>query len=138
MDDQLRQAIVDAYLELPADIRRTPAVSSELEAFEQEFGPIPEEFRWYLARCGGGVCGPEWIDGIAELAATHRKFALEFGGDRGWRMRGVFLIGWDGSGDPYGIEIATNRVLVESHLTGQIHEMASSFSDLLTRGYLHR
>jgi len=49
-------------------------------------------------------------------------------------MRGVFVIGWDGFGNPYGIDAATGRILVEDHNFGGIHEMAASFAEFLAMG----
>jgi len=49
-------------------------------------------------------------------------------------MRDVFIIGWDGWGNPFGIELSSGRVLVEDHNFGGIHEMAPSFHVLLARG----
>ena len=49
-------------------------------------------------------------------------------------MADVFVIGWDGAGNPFGIDRATGRVLVEDHNFGGIHEMAESFSAFLEAG----
>ena len=57
------QQIRDAHYELPEDCRRDPARPEDLVAFEREFGPIPAEYRWYLAECGGGVIGSGVIAG---------------------------------------------------------------------------
>jgi hypothetical protein len=105
----------------------------QLAAFEKEFGTIPSDYRWYLAACGGGVCGSEWIDGVEQLAASHRKFRAE-SGSGGWKMRNVFVIGWDGAGNPFGIEQATGRVVAEDHNFGGVHELAQSFVTFLQRG----
>jgi hypothetical protein len=53
-------------------------------------------------------------------------------------MDGVFVIGWDGAGNPFGIETATGKILVEDHNFGGIHEMASSFEAFLERGLLSK
>lgn len=132
MDERLRQALVAAWHACPEDDRHPPATESELRAFETEFGPIPAAFREYLAVCGGRVGGsPERIDGMPELPDSHRQFRADSGF---WTMRGVFVIGWDGGGNPFGIEVSSGRVLVEDHDFGGIHEMAPSFPALLTRG----
>jgi hypothetical protein len=115
-------------------LRRPRATDEELQAFEYEFGPIPPIFRWFLSECGGGVVGAEWVDGIHELPKTHRKFRAESIGDHGWRMKDVFVIGWDGSGNPYGIDATTGKVVVEDHDFGGIHEMAPSFDEFLREG----
>ena len=134
MDERLRQALVAAWHACPEDYRHPPAAEDELRAFEAEFGPIPPAFREYLSVCGGTVGGsPEWIDGLADLRETHRKFRAELG-PGGWTMRGVFVVGWDGGGNPFGIEGSSGRVLVEDHDFGGIHEMAPSFHAMLVRG----
>ena len=51
-------------------------------------------------------------------------------------MRNVFVIGWDGAGNPYGIDSATGKLLVEDHNFGGIHEVATSFEAFLTKGLL--
>ena len=124
------QAHVD---ELPEGVRSGPATEEELCEFESRYGQIPEDYRWFLLNCGGGVVGSEWLDDIATLARTHDKFSSEIGPPRGWLIRGVFVIGWDGSGNPFGIEISTGRVVVEDHNFGGIHELAASFEQFLLR-----
>ena len=118
---------------MPDDCRRHPATEEQLRAFEAAFGPIPEDYRWYLAHCGGGVIGSEWVDGIEELSASHRKFRQEVG-PGGWTMRDVFVIGWDGGGNPFGIELHTGRLLVEDHDFGGVRAIAESFEGFLARG----
>ena len=135
MDDALRLAVAAAHAELPDGCRYAPASEEQLLEFEREFGPIPTDFRWYLSTCGGGVCGAEWIDDIVTLPRSHRKFKAELG-PRGWTMPDVFIIGWDGGGNPFGIELSTGRMLVEDHDFGGIHEMACSFSAFLSNGLL--
>jgi hypothetical protein len=102
-------------------------------AFESDFEPIPDDYRWFLPECGGGTVGSEWVNGIAELPDTHRKFRAESARENGWSMRGVFVIGWDGSGNPFGIETSTGKILVEDHDFGGVHEMAESFGAFLER-----
>ena len=104
--------------------------------FEREYGPVPDDVRWFLTACGGGTVGSEWVDGITELLDTHRKFRDECALKDGWTMRGVFVIGWDGSGNPFGIEASTGKVLAEDHTFGGIHEVAESFESFLKSGLL--
>ena len=101
--------------------------------FESLFGAIPDDFRWLLATCGGGVVGAERVDGIKQLVRSHMKFRREFGPPRGWTMRDVFVIGWDGGGNPFGIECSTGRILVEDHQFGGIHELAGSLEEFILR-----
>lgn len=133
MDDTLQKAVVAAYLGLPDDCRYPPASEEQLRDFEQAFGAIPQEYRWFLSSCGGGVCGEKWVDGIAALPRTHQKFREE-SQPGGWMMRGVFPIGWDAAGNPFGIELSSGRVLVEDHDFGGVHEMAVSFTAFLRKG----
>lgn len=116
------------------DINALPATELEPQAFETEYGPIPSEFRWFPAVCGGGPVGSERVDSTRELPATLRKFRAEFGPPRGWTLTGVFVIGWDGGGNPFGIHASTGRVLVEDHDVGGIHEMSPSFTAFLAEG----
>jgi hypothetical protein len=105
----LESSIIAAHRALPADIRSAPAAPEEFTAFESEFGPIPPSYRWYLENCGGGVAGSEWLDDIRQLAATHRRFRKESAIKNGWTMRDVFVIGWEGAGNPFGISTPTGR-----------------------------
>lgn len=130
MDEKLRQAIRAEWVKIPEDCRYPPASEDQLLQFEQSFSPIPAEFRWFLATCGGGPSGSEWIDGIEQLTESHLKFRSE-SLPGGWTMTNVFIIGWDGGGNPYGIHRESGRILVEDHQFGGIQVMAESFSALL-------
>lgn len=134
LDEATHQALLRAWRSRPDSIRYAPASEEQLRCFESEFGPIPSEFRRFLAEFGGGVVGREWVDGIRELPLTHRKFREEFGPPHGWSMADVFVIGWDGAGNPYGIDRSSGRVLVEDHFFGGIHQMAESLQALLEAG----
>lgn len=138
MDESKRKLIADAFAELPNGCKYAAAIASDLTSFESLFGPIPDDFRWFLMQCGGGTIGSEWVDGIDELADTHRKFNAESEIENGWTMDGVFVIGWDGAGNPFGIETATGRILVEDHNFGRIHEMAPSFEAFLEQALLSK
>jgi hypothetical protein len=48
-------------------------------------------------------------------------------------MRDVFVVGWDGAGNPFGINTATGEVVVEDHHFGGIHVMAPSFAVFLAQ-----
>ena len=125
-----QQKIKVAHNELPEDCRSSPAAPDELAAFEQKFGPIPQDYRWYLANCGGGVIGSEWIDSIEDLPATHRK--VREAQRRGfYRVAHFFPLGWDGGGNPYGYDLDTGRIVTEDHDFGGIHEVAADFYDLV-------
>ena len=68
MNEMLKEAVVVTFANLPDDCRSKPATEEQLKKFETRFGEIPSDFRWYLATCGGGVCGQVWIDNIRPLA----------------------------------------------------------------------
>lgn len=51
-------------------------------------------------------------------------------------MNDVFVIGWDGGGNPFGIHIESGRIIVEDHDFGGIHDMAKSFAAFLEHGLL--
>ena len=48
----------------------------------------------------------------------------------------MFVIGWDGAGNPYGIHSGTGEIANEDHNFGGIHVMAPSLGDFLARGLL--
>jgi hypothetical protein len=126
-----------AHLALPAECRRPPASPQELAAFEEEFGPIPADYQWYLLECGGGVIGSEWIDSIQELPSTHRK--VHEGQKRGYyKILRFFPLGWDGGGNPYGYDLETGRIVMEDHDFGGTHQVATDFYDLLCKKGLAR
>jgi hypothetical protein len=129
-----KQKIQEHIAAMPESLRREPATEQQLREFETAYSTIPEDYRWFLFTCGGGHFGPEFVHDIVELAKSHAKFRREFGPPRGWTMRDVFIIGWDGAGNPFGIETATGRLLVEDHNFGGIHELAPSLEEFMLRG----
>lgn len=131
MDEAVKARIKQAWLARPECIRSAPASEDELRAFELRYGSIPSDFRWFLAECGGGVVGSEWVNNIRELSTSHDKFRREFGPPRGWTMEQVFVIGWDGSGNPFGIHTPTGELRVEDHNFAGVHHMAESFAHFL-------
>lgn len=134
MDEAFRRAARAAWEAIPEDLRRAPATEAELRAFEAEFDPIPPDFRWFLSACGGGPVGSEWVDGIADLAETHRRFREQCEAGFWPGLAEVFVIGWDGCGNPYGVHGPSGRVVVEDHDFGGVHEMAGSFVAFLRAG----
>src|SRR5262245_48331727 len=133
METDLRTRLKAAHWLLPEDCRFPPASEEELSDFEAEFMPIPTDYRWYLKECGGGVVGSEWVDGIKQLRATHRKFQRE---SAAWGLKDVFVIGWDGWGNPFGIENPSGKVVAADHDFGGVHQMAPSIMGFLTAGLL--
>ena len=136
MNDIIKQQIVEAWHSLPESVKGRTASEDQLLGFEEMYGPVPPDLRWFLLACGGCPVGSNWVDGIEELPNSHKKFADETRTPNGWTMSGVFIVGWDGSGNPYGICKKTGRILVEDHDFGGIHEMASSFEEMLMQGLL--
>jgi hypothetical protein len=129
-----KQKIQEHIAALPESMRGELASEEQLSEFEAIHGKIPEDFRWFLLTCGGGPIGRDFVDDLAELTKSHAKFRREFGPPRGWTMQGVFIIGWDGFGNPFGIETATGRLVVEDHNFGGIHELAPSLEEFMLRG----
>jgi hypothetical protein len=68
--------------------------------------------------------------------ASHQKYRREYGPPHGWSMQNVFIIGWDGAGNPFGIDERTGQILVKDHTFGGIHIMAPSL-ELLLSEYIH-
>lgn len=116
-------------------MRSKQASEDELLHFEERYGPIPADFRWFLSVCGGGPVGSEWVDDITKLTHSHDRFRQQSAPPIGWKMRDVFLVGWDGSGNPVGIHEPTGALLVEDHNFGGIHQMAESFSHFLLSAF---
>ena len=129
-----KKKIQEHIAAMPESMRCEPATEQQLREFETIYGAIPEDYRWFLLASGGGHFGSEFVDDIFDLAKSHAKFRREFGPPRGWTMRDVFVIGWDGFANPFGIEIATGRLLVEDHNFGGIHEVAPSLEEFMLRG----
>jgi hypothetical protein len=99
------QRLVNRFRDLPGGCRYAPATEQQLREFEGEFGKIPQEFRQFLIDCGGGTIGCEWVDGIAELVKSHRKFGEASAVPNGYKMKNVFVIGFDGWGNPFGVDL---------------------------------
>lgn len=131
MQEKLKRRIMTAWREVPAELRHAAATPEEITAFEKRFGPMPSELRWFLESCGGGTVGSAWIDDIEKLVETHKKFSRESALPNGWSMKDVFVIGWDGAGNPFGIQASTGKILVEDHDFGGVHELAPSLAAFL-------
>jgi len=124
---RLIRALWDAR---PKEIRSAPAAENALVGFESEFGAIPENLRWFLSQCGGGAVGSEWVDDIERLGASHTKY--QKGCVAGHWHSNMFVIGWDGGGQPFGLDTATHSVVVESD--GEVRQLSPSLEDFLLRG----
>ena len=106
----------------------------QIREFELSYGPIPEDYKWFLLTCRGGTFGPEWVDGIRRLPQSHKKFRAESAGMNGWKMLDVFIIGWDGAGNPFGIQLPTGKIVLEDHDVGGVHELAPSLEEFMLGG----
>jgi len=126
MTQKEMDCVLKAHWSLPEGCRNEPAKEGQVQNFETSFGPIPRDYRWYLLNCGGGVIGSDWIDGISELAETHRKVR-----DEHTALQDFFAIGWDGCGNPYGFDVATGGIVSEDHQFGGFHKVAGDFYGLL-------
>ena len=92
LSPEAKQKIQEHIAAMPESLRREPATQEELREFETAYGPIPEDYRWFLLAYGGGHFGAEEVDDIVRLTKGHAKFRREFGPPRGWTMRDVFII----------------------------------------------
>src|SRR5688500_14238598 len=102
MSPETISRLLAVWAELPDDVRSPPATASQLQQLEDEVGKIPPAFRWFLSEMGGGPVGSEWVDDVAKLRATHKKFKKE-----PWSLSNCFIFGWDGSGNPMVIDPAS-------------------------------
>lgn len=131
-----RSLILKLWSARPEEIRSVPATEDALNTFEKEFGAIPEDFRWFLAACGGGVVGGEWVDGVEQLAKSHRKHFRDRSADNGWKAS-FFIIGWDGTGQPFGIDRATGEVVTEPEGSdGEVDRLSPSIEAFLLKGLI--
>lgn len=121
---ELESLIRQWETEMPADTRYATASEAEVASFELKWGAIPSAYRTFLLQGGGGAVGTEWLDGINQLHASHAKYSKERG-RAGWTAA-MFLIGWDGSGAPIGIDPA-GAVVVENE-GGETTRLAPSFA----------
>lgn len=113
----------------PGSNRVGLATEEQLQVFEEEFYPIPQEYRWFLKTLGGG--GVDHMDGIDKLPATHRRF-----NSHDWNLENVFVIGWDDGGNPFGIERETGRILAQDQqFPGVYLEAPSLLAFLLEQIY---
>lgn len=135
MNPTSRELISKLWLARLEEIRYVPATDRALGSFETEFGPIPDDFRWFLAACGGGVVGSEWVDGIQQLASSHRKHQRER--TRNGGKANFFLIGWDCAGQPFGIDRATGEVVIEPEGSdGEVRRLSPSIEAYLLAGLI--
>jgi hypothetical protein len=111
-------SVTQAHNALPESCRSAPASEEALVAFEAEHGAIPADYRWYLANCGGGVIGCDWIDSIKELWETHRRVKEARAKGFYLRLGDYFPVGWDGWGCTYGFDLKTGRIMLEDHELG--------------------
>jgi hypothetical protein len=126
LSSEAKAKIEARFAMFPTGLRQRLATEPELQEFEAVFGSIPSDYRWLLVTCGGGVVGAERVDGIEQLSRSHAKFRREYGAPRGWTMRDVFIIGWDASGNPFGIELSSGRIVVEDQQFSGVQQLADS------------
>lgn len=90
--DELKKAWSERFPDAP--LRATAA---QMDRFEQEFGPIPDDFRWVLENLGGGGNSVR-LCGIAALPLLHKRVRRESAlpGD-------LFAVGVDPGGNPVGV-----------------------------------
>ncbi len=125
--------ILELWEARESGIKYPPANENEITGFELACKKIPEDYKWFLLNCGGGVVASEWIDGVHELASTHSKFDEECAIENGWTSGNCFIIGWDGSGSPIAID-PEGKVIVEWEADGGIYQLAPSLEYCLLNG----
>lgn len=128
-----KKAILELWARRPVGISYPPASEADLVDFEGIHGKIPDDFRWFLKHCGSGVIGSEWIDGIDDLYSSHSKFYSETQIPNGWKTSELFIIGWDGSGNPIGL-MPDGQVVVEDHNFGGVHRLSETLEDFILTG----
>lgn len=128
-----KSKIVDLWKIRPDGTKCEPASESELQDFEEKHSKIPDDYRWFLAECGSGVVGSEWLDGIDDLFSSHQKFREESSLPGGWNTKELFLIGWDGSGSPIGL-LPSGAVVVEYPNIPEAEILAESLEAFLVAG----
>ncbi len=136
MSEELKAALLAKWNRYPD--RNPPATEAELMAFEQEFGPIPAEFREYLALCGGEIGQGEWDERTFNLPNLVYEYREYQNSTVNWSIEGVFVIGCDGAGNRFGIETSTGRILLQDHNFGGIHELAPSLWEFFMLGFRKR
>jgi hypothetical protein len=67
------------------------------------------------------------------LGRGHKKFKAEALCANGWKLKNFFLIGWDCSGNPFGIEMRTGEIVTEDHNFGGIHKIAPSLEAFMLK-----
>jgi len=122
MTSEQKAIIIKFHSELPSECRSEPASLDAIVKFEYAYGVIPEQYRWYLQECGGGVVGCEWVDDIKKLEKSYLKFMKEEGD-----LISSFIFGWDGSGNPLLIDRSSGKVFTHDHNFGGTHTIAESF-----------
>ena len=125
-----KKIILDSWAARDSCISYPLATQNEISDFECSFGEIPEDYKWFLTNCGGGVVCSEWLEKIDELEAAHIKFKNECEIENGWSTGHCFIIGWDGSGSPISIA-PDGRILVEWEADREVYQVASSLEKWL-------
>ena len=131
MNEEQRRKVKAGWMARFSDFLPPKASESQLQAFEAEHGPLPKDVRWFLAECGGGGLDPSigGQSGIEALSRAHRKFKKEVAKGFWDLMRATFMLGWDGAGNAFGLEIPSGRVVLQDHNFGGLHEIAPSLYD---------
>ena len=133
ISEESKKTILEFWKAREPGISYPPASEKQIEDFEGVCRAIPEDYRWFLLNCGGGVIGSEWVDSIDELHSTHTKFDEECAIENGWTIGNSFIIGWDGSGSPIAID-PEGKIIVEWEADSEVYQLASSLEEWLLNG----
>ena len=132
LSEETKTHLINYSEKVPEGMRGRKATEEDIQKFEKDFYPIPDDYKWILKNCYRVFFKAEWIDDIDELYETHKKFKKESSIENGWTLEGTFIMGWDGCGNPYGIELKTEKIVTEDHNFGGIHIIGQSLEEVLS------
>ena len=116
-----------------------PVAMSEVSALEQQAGfSLPQDYKEFVARYGGGIVGPYSVYGLrgADAMGDDEASALEVTRkfrNQGWRGTETWLvISTDHAGNPVGLD-KDGKVWISDHDAGVVEIIANSFEDYLRK-----
>jgi len=131
MNTEYINVIKEYASKLPEALKGRLADANEKKELEKYVGEISDEHWWFLQEIGNCPIGPDWIDGIDEVMASNKKFKNEADF---WRMNNVVIVGWDGSGNPFGQKVNTGKIMIEYHDGPDgVFELAPCFAAFLIK-----
>ena len=135
LSKETKEHLIKYSQSMPEELQGRKATDLDINKFEEKFYPIPEDYKWILKNCERVFFKAEWVNDIDELFETHIKFQKESSLENGWTLKNVFIIGWDGCGNPYGIDLKTEEIITEDHTFGGIHILGESLETVLNPNF---